>query len=107
LSVWRDGEEEHAKGVSGESGEFTHTWISPDDDLVLTVPVRANDFIHVFTPYQVAHLRTGIDALQRGVCDSIPEANTPICGATATSKQSMLMRTPGDGFHRRSVVTAS
>lgn len=43
-------------GVAGEGGDLGHAGISPHDDLVKGVPVRAHDLVDILRPHQVAHL---------------------------------------------------
>ena len=63
LTVRGDSKIQDAKRVSRERSEFRHGRIPPNDDLVLRIPVRRDDFIDVLRPDEVAHLTSSVHAL--------------------------------------------
>lgn len=91
--------------MAGQACDLSHAGILPQDDLILTVAVRAHDFIAVLRPLQVANLRAGIDLLNHRSDSRVPETNLPICSAAARRQQSPLMGRPSNSFHGAAVLT--
>jgi len=83
LTVWRHRQVQHAIRMSRQLGHLNERRVFPDEDLILTISVSADQFVGVFGPSQIADLRPGIDALQRLSRQSIPESNAPICRTAA------------------------
>ena len=83
LTVGRYREVQHPQRVPRQRRQLGHRGIPPHDDLVLRVPVRADQLVDVLAPHQVTHLRAGVYAAQRGVRRGVPEADAPIRGASA------------------------
>eukprot|EP00237_Pycnococcus_provasolii_P007733 CAMPEP_0206131394 /NCGR_PEP_ID=MMETSP1472-20131121/44901_1 /ASSEMBLY_ACC=CAM_ASM_001108 /TAXON_ID=41880 /ORGANISM="Pycnococcus provasolii, Strain RCC251" /LENGTH=98 /DNA_ID=CAMNT_0053522837 /DNA_START=84 /DNA_END=378 /DNA_ORIENTATION=+ len=54
-----------AERVTGKCRKLRHAWQSPDDNLVLRVPMRAHELVARATPRQVAHLRTCVKRANR------------------------------------------
>lgn len=82
-----------------ETHHLLHPRILPHDDLVLTIPVRANDLIGVLAPREVAHLRTRVYLFDHAPGTRVPELDAPVGGPAAGGEQMVLMRGPGDGLH--------
>ena len=55
-AVWTHREIEDPESVAGQACDLGHAGILPQDDLILTVAVRADDFIAVLGPLQVTNL---------------------------------------------------
>lgn len=55
--------------------------------------------------HQVAHLRAGVDSVQRLKRVCIPKANVSVGSTAAGRKQAVLMWGPADGFHCGSVFS--
>ena len=64
-----------------------------------TAPRGTHELVGVFRPGQVAHLRPGVDALQRLPGERVPEAYAAVGCPTAGGEQSVLVRRPGDSFY--------
>ena len=74
------------------------TGILPDNDLILGITVRADQFRCMFAPGQVANLATCIHALHRLSCQSIPETDEAVSGTSAGSKEAVVVWRPRDGL---------
>ncbi len=68
--------------MASEGGNFGHGWILPHDDLIETVSVRANHFINVLAPHEVADLATSINTVATGTRHGVPESDASISGPT-------------------------
>ena len=58
----------------------------------------AHNLIAVFTKQKIAHLRTCFDCIDFLILQSVPETDAPICCASTTNQQTMLMWWPSQGF---------
>lgn len=58
LSIWGGGKVQHSGGVARQCSQLSHGRVFPDHDLILAVPVRANNLVHILAPGQVANLAT-------------------------------------------------
>lgn len=77
--------------MSSQAGHLRHTWILPDHNLILTVPVGADNFVAVFAPLEVAHLAACVNLVNALTGGSVPEFDAPVCGSTARGEKRMLM----------------
>ncbi len=73
LPVRRNGEVQHPHGVPRQRRQLGHARLLPHHDLVLAVPVRADELVHVFGPGQVAHLRTMGKSHMAHACSFVQE----------------------------------
>ena len=72
-------------------GYLHEGWVAPDDDLVLRVAVRGDQFIRAPAPGQVADLGARVGALQARTCQHVPEFDGSISRASSGCYQAMLM----------------
>jgi len=63
LAVGAHGEVEHSVGVAGQRDDLLHAGVLPDDDLVLAVTVCGDNLVAVLGPSKVAHLTSGVQAV--------------------------------------------
>jgi len=104
LSVRRHGQIQHSQRVASQSGQLGERRVPPDDNLVLAVPVRAHELVHVLRPHQVADLRPRVHRMQGRVRGGVPEPDAPVGGASSGRKEAVLVGRPGDGLDRRRVL---
>ena len=64
----------------------------------------ADNFVAILRPRQVAHLTTGIDLVQTGATERVPEPDATIGGPTPTGQKAVLVWRPRNGLDRRGVV---
>ena len=68
--------------MSGKGRYLFHGGVLPDDYLIQGVAVRAYKLIVCFRKYEVAHLRPGVDCVERLQGLGVPEPNVLIGSAT-------------------------
>lgn len=83
---------------------FLHCWVLPHNDLVKGITMSAHNLVHIFREHQVAHLRPSINRAYRLESMSVPEPNTSISSTSSRSQETILMRTPADGFDCSSML---
>ncbi|KAF6004887.1 hypothetical protein F1559_003670 [Cyanidiococcus yangmingshanensis] len=62
-AVRTGGQVEYSQQVAGQGRHFLHAWIAPQNNLILRVSMRADQFIHGSAPKQIAYLRACVNAL--------------------------------------------
>ena len=90
--------------MARQLGDLHERGIFPDEDLILTVSMGADEFVGVLGPSQIADLGSSVNALERLTGQGVPEADAAIGGAPAGSQETMLVRRPGDGLDCRGVL---
>mmetsp|Transcript_45852 Transcript_45852/g.139263 ORF Transcript_45852/g.139263 Transcript_45852/m.139263 type:complete len:444 (+) Transcript_45852:221-1552(+) len=87
---------QHAVCVPREGGHLGHGGVPPHDNLVEGVPVGRDELVAIAGPGEVAHLTSGVDAVEGGAAEGVPEADAPIGRTTPGSQESVLVGTPRD-----------
>lgn len=64
-----------------------------------TRSAHSYQFVGVFGPGQVAHLRARVDALERLRRERVPEADAAVGRSSSGRQQAVLVRRPRDGLH--------
>lgn len=96
LAVRTERQIQHTVRVARQLGHLRQRRILPHQDLVLRVAVRRHQLRRVLRPRQIAHLRSGVDALHRLAGQRVPEADAAVGGAAAAGQQTVMVRRPGD-----------
>ena len=90
--------------MAGQSGNFLHFGVLPNIDLIVRVPMSADDFVKRFAEHEVADLRAGVDRFESGAGQGVAEADGAVCGAAAGDQEAVLVGRPGHGFDCGDVV---
>lgn len=90
--------------MASKCGHPLHAGVAPHADVVLRVPVGANELVDVFREQEIAHLTFCLDSVERFQLVCVPEPNRSVLGAAATREETLLMRGPSDGLNGRLVL---
>src|ERR1700710_971901 len=104
LAVRAHGEVQDTEGVASQRNNLLHARVLPDDNLVLTVSVCADDLVRVLGPRKIAHLAAGVNLLDHRTRRRVPEFDRASGRTTTRGKQVVLVRGPCDGLDGGAVV---
>ena len=77
--------------MSRQSLNLLHAGVLPQNDLIKTIAVRANNLVSCLGEHQIANLRASVDSVKRlqGMC--VPEADMTVCSSSSCGKKTILM----------------
>ena len=90
--------------MARQTSYLLHARILPHDDLVLAVSMRADQFITVLAPRQIAHLTSSVDFLDHLPLSRIPEFDAAVGRPAARRQKGVLVRRPRDRFYGSGVL---
>lgn len=84
--------------MTGELRHLCQRRVLPYDDVVLRITMSAHQLVGTLRPGEVAHLRVGVDRLERLARDGVPEPNGLVSRAPTRGQDAVLVGGPGDGL---------
>ena len=92
--IWAHAHAQHALGVAVELSNLGHGGVLPDRQLVLGEAVAGDDLLVLLVPQQRRDLRLGVNRVDAGTRDRVPEADVAISRATTSRKKVALPWAP-------------
>jgi len=86
---------QHTRGVAVQLAHLGQGGVLPEDQLVLGVPVAGQDLALVAAPLQRAHLGAGVNGVELGAGEGVPESDVAVSRTAPTGEQVALEGAPG------------